>query len=82
MKNFTVTMPFAGAMIATVEAKNEKEAIDKFYEKVTNCGFKSDELDKVDAEVEWEFYQSMGRGNVRSYQYDEVEVQQNFDDGE
>lgn len=78
MKEFTVTMPFAGAITVTVEAENEKQARQKFYEKVEQVTFwNSSEIDRISADVEWDFYEKMGSGNVRHYQFDKMEIQDN-----
>ena len=74
MAEFTVIMPFAGAITVTVEAENQHDAIGKFYEKVENVRFSTEEVEKIDADINWDFYETMGQGNVNYYQFNEVEI--------
>lgn len=78
MKEFTVTMPFAGAITVVVEAENEEQAEQNFYEKVDSvCLFDPVACDKISADVDWDFYPKMQDGNVRHYQYAEIEIRYN-----
>lgn len=76
MKTFSVTMPFAGMIRCDVEAETEEEAIEKFREKTQNVTLDSQSLDAIQADAEWDLYEHMLQGNVRSFQYVDVEVEE------
>ena len=69
MREYIVAMPIAGVVYLTVQAESEKQAIEKFYEDF-------DTLDKADS-YEWDFYKKMSQGNLRYYNHDTVEVEDN-----
>ena len=65
MKEYNVTMPFAGTMSIIVEAETEEEAKEKFYEQVnrTDISLHFNDIDKIGAETEWDFYEKLLEGN-------------------
>lgn len=74
MKSYTVTMPFAGAIILTVDAENEEAAKEAFYQQSENISFDAKSIQEVNADIEWEFYEKMSSGNVRHYHHSEVDI--------
>ena len=80
-REFQITMPLAGALFLTVQAENEDEAKEKFYEKVNSTDvrieFNHDELNKIGADVEWDFYEKITSGNVCHCQYHDMEIEDN-----
>lgn len=66
----TVTIPIAGAVHVEVEDGLTKEqALEAAYAII-------DAADKVEdvANIEWDYYETMGRGNVGYFRYNEVEI--------
>lgn len=62
--HYHVTIPIAGSVTVLVEAKNEKEAIEKAWDKVGDD----------DAELEWEAHEKIARGNILYASCNDIEV--------
>lgn len=76
MKSFLVQMPIAGVYTLVVEAETPEEAKDKFYDTVNNAinCMDSEEMRKIGADYEIDFYEKMSSGNVRHYNHSEIDI--------
>lgn len=62
-KSFSISMPFAGVIYATVEAESKEEALEKFYERDDHeleASMKNGDIDHY----EWSYYEKICSGNV------------------
>ena len=75
MKQFRVEMPFCGYVSRLVEAENEEDAKEKFYDAVAEMG---DVLKECD-HYEWDFHESITRGNVFYGSLNQMDI---IDEGE
>ena len=67
MKEYTVTIPIAGAIHVTVRASDETAATAKAWERINTEGEKA-------GDIEWEYFSNITEGNVLYAPYNEVEV--------
>jgi hypothetical protein len=67
LKNYTVTIPIAGAIHVEVEASSASEAKEKAWDRINEKGEDA-------GDVEWEFFDSITEGNISHAPYNEVEV--------
>lgn len=75
-RNYTVTMPFAGAFFVCVEATDEAEAKELAYSKIEGVTFDFTRTDG-DVDSEWDTYERVNSGNVCHLSYTEVEIDDN-----
>jgi len=67
-------MPFAGAITVSIQAENEEQVKQKFYDVVDGIDFDWNKLSEIGADIEWEFYEKMTEGNIRHFQYNELDI--------
>jgi len=76
MKTYSVLMPFAGSMTLEVEAENEDDAKEKFYEEIEQVSFKMAETDKKGIDVCWDFHEKIVGGNVCYAEWNNMEIEE------
>jgi len=74
MRNYTVQMPFAGTVTISVQAENKEEAIKEFYKKASGISFNSEKLTEINADAEFDYYETLIEGNVCNIYNTKVEV--------
>lgn len=77
MKNYNVTIPFAGAMSVNVEAENEDQAKELAYNKLSEAiPLNHMDLNNRDINcIELEYYDKLISGNVRHFTYNEIDFE-------
>ena len=77
-KQYKIAMPIAGVLFLNVTAANKEEAIQEFYRIVEEVPslFNSEQLEEIEAEVEWDFYEKMCEcgGKIKHCDFEQVEV--------
>jgi hypothetical protein len=72
-RDYSITIPFAGAFFLGVHAKNEEEAKEKMYKLLQDIQLI---CNNKDIEYEWDVYEKMHQGNVAHYQHWELEIEE------
>ena len=75
MKEYSVILPFAGALFFNVEADNKEEALEKCYELLDDLPADKDAIREFDGE--WDTYERICEGNVCHVSYNKVSVEEN-----
>lgn len=69
MKKYVVSVPLAGYVSIEVEAKNAEAAKDAAWDKIHDGA-----ASKPDADITWEFFETIAEGNCCSAPLNEISV--------